>query len=107
MLYQKGCSGTTGKSNAVGIFLREDFNTRRWTLFVMGCGPETSGSAPSVRGNPCSGGNTMPGEFLSPDQKRRYGYYTEDPSPLQLARYFHFDDRDQQQITRRRTDHTR
>ena len=49
----------------------------------------------------------MPGEFLSPDQKRRYGCYTEDPSPLQLARYFHFDDRDQQQITRRRTDHTR
>jgi TnpA family transposase len=49
----------------------------------------------------------MPGEFLSPDQKQRYGCYTEDPSPLQLARYFHFDDRDQQQITRRRTDHTR
>jgi TnpA family transposase len=49
----------------------------------------------------------MPVEFLSPDQQRRYGCYTEDPSPLQLARYFHFDDRDRQRIARRRMDHTR
>lgn len=48
----------------------------------------------------------MPVEFLSPDQQCRYGRYTDDPSPLQLDRYFHFDDRDQQRIHRRRTDHT-
>lgn len=49
----------------------------------------------------------MPVEFLSPDQQRRYGCYTEVPSPLQLARYFPFDDRDRQLIARRRMDHTR
>ena len=49
----------------------------------------------------------MPVEFLSPDQEHRYGRYTADPSPLQLARYFHFDDRDHQLIAHRRTTHTR
>lgn len=48
----------------------------------------------------------MPVEFLTEDQQRRYGRYTEDPSPLQLARYFHFDDRDHQLLAQCQTDHT-
>ena len=49
----------------------------------------------------------MPVEFLTEDQQRRSGRYTEDPSPLQLARYFHFDDRDQQLIAQHQTEYTR
>ena len=49
----------------------------------------------------------MPVEFLTEDPQRRYGRYPEDPSPLQLARYVHFDDRDHQRIAPRRTEPTR
>ena len=49
----------------------------------------------------------MPVEFFTQEQQRRYGCYTEEPSPLQLARYFHFDDRDHQLIARHQRAHTR
>jgi Domain of unknown function (DUF4158) len=49
----------------------------------------------------------MPVEFLTEDQQRRYGCYTEEPSPLPLARSFHVDDRDHQLIARHQSDHTR
>jgi TnpA family transposase len=49
----------------------------------------------------------MPVEFLSQDQQRRYGRYPEAPSPLQLTRYFHFDDRDRQLIGQHRRDYNR
>ena len=48
----------------------------------------------------------MPVEFFTEEQQRRYGCYTEEPSPLQLARYFHFDDRDHQLIARHQRAHT-